>query len=87
MDLPKYPASYLYTMVTEFIHELGLAGKYTVLDVYSFGYVPVDQSDNGAAVYLEVFTRDASGQKTGTERIVRWIDRDISYQDWGNPPA
>lgn len=86
MEIPKYPASYLYTMVTELLHELNLSNRYTVKDVRSFGYVPSGE-ELDAGIFLEVFTRDANGVKTGTERIVRWIDHDISYEDWGKPPT
>lgn len=86
MKLKKYPISYLFTMVTELLHELDLE-RYTVLDVHSFGYVPESESDHGPAMFVEVFTRGERGEVTGTERHVRWIERDISYQEWGAEPS
>ena len=83
MTQQKYPISYLFTMLTELLHEMNL-DQYTVLDVRSFGHT-FDEGPDGA-MFVEVFTRDESGQKTGTERIVRWIERDTSYEVWGNGP-
>jgi len=70
-------------MITELLHEMDL-DQYTVLDVRSFGHT-FDEGPDGA-MFVEVFTRDEWGQKTGTERIVRWIEHDISYADWGKGP-
>ena len=81
--MKKYPVSYLFTMITELLHEMDLP-QYTVQDVITFGH-DLDVGPRGA-VWVEVFTKDASGQKTGTERIVRWIEHDISYSDWGKGP-
>lgn len=80
-----YPTSYLWTMVTELLRELKLDDKYSVLDVKAFGYNPWE--DQPPSVWIEVFTRDASGQKTGTEVITRWVYQDIPYSQWGNPPS
>lgn len=82
MTTSKYPASYLFTNVAELIHELGIDGE--VGDVRDFGYLP---DENGAgAVYIELFTKDKDGRKTGTVRHTRYVVFDISYADWGNPP-
>jgi len=78
----KYPASYLWTNVAELIHEFGI--KAEVHDVRNFGYLPEENS--AGAVFIEVFTRDSEGKKTGTVRHTRWIEFDVSYPDWGNPP-
>lgn len=81
-----YPASNLWTMVTELLRELKLDDKYTVLDVRAFGYNP-DTSDAIPSVWVEVFTRDGTGNKTGTEVITRWIHEDMPYSQWGKPPT
>ena len=78
----KYPASYLFTMVTELLRELKLDDQYTILDVYSFGYDP----DEIPSVWIEVFTRDETGARSGTTRITRFIEYDVAYKDWGTPP-
>jgi hypothetical protein len=73
-------------MVTELLRELEL--PYQVSDVYSFGYLPSGDDAPGGGIWIEVFTRNAEDNlKTGTERIVRWIEQDISYADWGKPPV
>jgi len=73
--------------MTELLHELDL--PYLITDVYSFGYLP--DGDSPAAgipgIFVDVFTRDENGTKTGTERIVRWITYDVKYKDWGSPPS
>lgn len=78
-----YPASYLWTMITELLKELKLDDKYTVLDVYNFGYDP----DERPSIWIEVLTRDAEGNRSGIERITRFIQYDVTYQDWGKVPT
>lgn len=79
---PMYPTSYLWTMVTELLRELKLDDQYTVLDVKSFGY----NDDHVPSIWIEVFTRDETGNKTGTKVITRWTYQDVPYSQWGNPP-
>lgn len=81
-----YPASQLWTMVTELLRELKLDDKYTILDVKAFGYNPPDD-EFIPSVWVEVFTRGANGEKTGTEVITRWVHYDVKYADWGKPPT
>lgn len=78
-----YPSSFLWTNVAELLHELNL--PYEVRDVKSFGYLP-EEGVQGA-VFIEVLSRDADGKKTGTIRHTRWVERDIPFAEWGNPPA
>lgn len=82
METKKYPVSYLWTMVTELLRELELDKDYSVLDVMTFGY------GNGEipSIWIEVVTRDAEGHRTGTEVITRWIEHDVKWSEWGNPP-
>lgn len=75
----KYPSSYLFTMVSELLHEMDL--PYEVKDVMNFGF-DRDEGPEGA-MFVEVLKRDGNSIY-GKERIVRWIERDISYADWGN---
>jgi hypothetical protein len=82
----KYPASYLYTMITELLHEMDLS-QYTVTDVCDFGYIPHSRGLAGRGMFVEVFTRDERGVISGTERHERLIEDDISYEDWGKPPT
>lgn len=83
MKRNKYPASFLYTMITELLRELDLT-QYTVRDVLDFGYVP-DSARGGRGIYVEVLNRDERGVITGTERIERLIENDISYDAWASP--
>ena len=79
----KYPITFLWTNVAELIHELGL--NVEVKDVLNFGYLPGEH--HSGAMFVEVFSYDKEGKKSGTVRHTRWIERDLSYADWGNPPA
>ena len=82
MKAKTYPVSYLFTMITELLHEMGLP-QYTVQDVITFGH-DLDAGPRGS-VWVEVFVKDAAGAKIGTERHERWITHDISYADWASP--
>jgi hypothetical protein len=79
-----YRATSLWTTVTVILRDLKIDDKYTVLDVRSFGYDP--ESDPLPSIWVEVYTRDSNGEKTGTEIIKRWIHYDKNYADWGKPP-
>jgi hypothetical protein len=78
----KYPVSNLWTMVHELLRELKLDDQYTVLDVHSFGFNP----DNIPSIWIEVVTRDAEGRRSGTEVITRFIEQDVKWSEWGQPP-
>ena len=80
-----YPISSVFTNATELIHALGLSHKYEVTDVHSFGYVPSTDTEE-AGMFLQVYTRDENGAKSGTELIVRWLERDMTYTEWAATP-
>lgn len=82
MTTSKYPASFLWTNAAELLHELDI--KAEVKDVRTFGYLP-DEGPSGA-VYVEVFTHTKEGVKSGTVTHTRWVERDVKFEDWGNPP-
>lgn len=77
-EVEKYPASYLWTMVSDLLNELGLHDT-SVGMVKDFGYLR-SEGDWGA-VFVEVFTYN-KGLKSGYVRHTRFIERDLSYKDW-----
>lgn len=79
-EIEKYPVSYLWTMVSDLLNELGIHDA-EIGTVRNFGYLK-DEGDWGA-MFVEVFTY-ANGEKTGYVRHTRFIERDISYPDWKN---
>lgn len=80
--MKKYPISFLFTTVHEMITDMGL--DIEVKDVVNFGY-DVTEGTSGA-LFIEALVKDENGI-LGRERHVRWIERDISYEDWGKPPV
>lgn len=78
----RYPSSYLWTNVAELLHELNIDAE--VKDVRTFGYLP-DEGPRGA-ISIEVFTHNKEGAKTGTVTHTRWVETDVKFEDWGNPP-